>query len=163
MANSNTIITKVNITKVGSDWDVTSLENSYADLQDFDNEVTPTYNWPGSLKQWYLSYNNQYATALANVCESWPELRGNFNNISGFAGYELVYIPYVKSTQSEQEDTSKKFWFTLFAVVNNNQYIQELGRCIVTVDGLENEPVEINIIIINTPDDSYNPNNVETR
>lgn len=159
MANYNT-----NITKIGSDWDVTSLQNSDSDLKNFRSEVTPTRNWPGSLKQWFLSYNNQYATALADVCESWPELRGNFNNISGFAGYELVYIPYVRNTEGEEAETTyKEFRFTLFAVVNNNQYIQELGRCIVTVDGLENKPVEINIIINNTPDDSYDPNNVETR
>lgn len=159
MANYNT-----NITKIGSDWDVTSLQNSDSDLKNFMSNVNPTHNWPGSLKQWYLSYNNQYATALANVCESWPELRGNFNNISGFAGYELVYIPYPMRTQGEQaETTSKTFRFTLFAVVNNNQYIQELGRCIVTVDGLENKPVKIKIIIDNTPDDSFDPNHLETR
>lgn len=151
-----------NITKIGSDWDVTSLENSYTDLEGFD-KVDFTYNWPGSLKQWYLSYNNQYATALANVCESWPELRGNFNNIPGFAGYELVYIPYGKSIQGEMDTTDKYFTFDLYAVVNNNQYIQYIGEGAVNVDRLKNKPVDISIRIENTPDDSYDPNNVETR
>lgn len=158
MPNYNT-----NITKVGSDWDVTSLQNSYNDLQGFQNEKIPTKNWPGSLKQWFLSYNNQYATALADVCESWPELRGNFNNISGFAGYELVYIPYAVTIDSEATPTYKEFPFYLFAVVNNNRYIQELGGGAVFVDRLENKPVRISIHIDNTPDDSYDPNNVETR
>ena len=91
-------------------------------------------------------------------------MRGNFNNVSGFAGYELVYIPYVRSIQGEQAETTyKDFQFNLFAVVNNNQYIQQLGGCIVTVDLNTNKPVDIHIIIANTPDDSYDPNNVETR
>ena len=150
----------VNITKVGSDWDVTSLQNSNSDLKNFDKEVIPTFNWPGSLKQWYLSYNNQYATALANVCESWPELRGNFNSVPGFAGYKLVYIPNPMRTQGEQaETTSKTFRFRLFAVVNNNQYIQNLGSCTVTVE--LNKPVEIAIIINNISNDSFDPNNVD--
>jgi hypothetical protein len=90
-------------------------------------------------------------------------LRGNFNNIPGFAGYELVYMPYVRNIQGEQMDTTyKDFLFDLFAVVNNNQYIQEFGGCIVTVDLNTNKPVDINILIANTPDDSYDPNNVET-
>lgn len=151
----------VNITKVGNDWDVTSLENSYTDLQNFINEVDSTSNWPGSLKQWYLSQNNQYATALANVCESWPELRGNFNNISGFAGYELVYIPYAVTPSSETTPTYKLFQFDLFAVVNNNQYIQRLGDVAVFVDRFENKPVRISIRIDEAPDDNYDPNNIE--
>lgn len=155
MPNYNT-----NITKIGSDWDVTSLQNSYNDLKNFDKEVDSTFNWPGSLKQWYLSYNNQYATALADVCESWPELRGNFNNISGFAGYELVYIPYAVTPSSEATPTYKKFPFYLFAVVNNNQYIQELGGGTVFVDRNTNKPVHISISIDSTPDDSYDPNEV---
>ena len=40
MANKINYI--VNITKVGSDWDVTSLENSYTDLKNFRSEVTTT-------------------------------------------------------------------------------------------------------------------------
>lgn len=153
-----------NITKVGSDWDVTSLENSYTDLEGFQNEGILTFNWPGSLKQWFLSYNSQYATALADVCESWPELRGNFNNISGFAGYELVYIPYVKSIAMEEaEGQYKEFPFYLFAVVNNNQYIQHLGKCTVLVNLGTNKPVRIDVSINNTPDDSFDPNHVETR
>ena len=90
-------------------------------------------------------------------------MRGNFNNIPGFAGYELVYIPYGKSIQGEMDTTDKYFTFDLYAVVNNNQYIQYIGEGAVNVDRLKNKPVDISIRIENTPDDSYDPNNVETR